>query len=53
MTLWDGPGSEKYATEAKRNTVMKNCQGALLVFDLTRRSSFEKVLEKVSRLTGC
>jgi GTPase SAR1 family protein len=38
-----GTGSEKYSTEAKKNAVMKNCQGALLVFDLTKRSSFEKV----------
>mmetsp|Transcript_125 Transcript_125/g.228 ORF Transcript_125/g.228 Transcript_125/m.228 type:complete len:320 (-) Transcript_125:27-986(-) len=43
VTLWDGPGSEKHATESKKNAVMKNCQGALLVFDLSKRSSFEKI----------
>lgn len=43
VTLWDGPGSEKHSNESKRNAIMKNCQGALLVFDLTKRSTFEKI----------
>lgn len=42
-TLWDGPGSEKYATEAKKHAVMKSCDGALLVFDLSKRNTFEKM----------
>lgn len=42
-TIWDGPGSEKHATEAKKNAVMNNCDGALIIFDVTRRTSFEKV----------
>ena len=41
VQIWDTAGQEKY--KAITNSYYKNCQGAILVFDITMRSSFENL----------
>lgn len=48
VTLWDGPGSSQRSNETKKNTIIRGCQGAFIVFDITNRESFEQIKEHVS-----
>jgi Ras-related protein Rab-11A len=48
VQLWDTSGSEKYKSVA--NTYYRGAQGALLVFDIVNRSSFESLPKWLSDL---
>lgn len=47
VALWDGPGSINRTSDAKKNALMRGCQGAFVVFDVCNRDSFEQVKEYV------
>ena len=44
LVLWDIAGQEKY--EAVRSMYLNGAQGAILVYDITRRPSFEEIQDK-------
>ena len=49
--IWDTPGQERFLSIA--NSMFKKCQGALIMYDITNRKSFEyverfiKILERI------
>lgn len=48
MNIWDTVGQEKYRNLTRQ--YFRNCQGAIIVFDLTRKDSFDGVQKWIDEL---
>ena len=48
MNIWDTVGQEKYRNLTRQ--FFRNCQGAIIVFDLTRKDSFDGVQKWIDEL---
>ncbi len=48
LKLWDTAGQERFRSVGVNS--LKHCQGAVVVFDLTKKSTFEKVTEWIDQI---